>query len=120
VEISMRKTTRTTTLALSAAAALFATGAMMPSANAVPLANPGGMRAAVDDAALLDKVHCRPGWRHHRPSYWRYSNGCRRHHYRGPGVYISPGLSFGWAPGWHGGRHHHRHDHHHGHRGHRR
>ena len=58
-------------------------------ANAVPLGNPNGISAALEDVALTETVHCRPGWRHHAPSRWRNASGCTRRAYRG-GVVVVP------------------------------
>ena len=79
---------RKTLLALSAltAVAIVATAANRTEAS--PLVNPAGLSGAVDELALVDNVHCRPGWRHHNPNRWRRADGCAR---RGADVYVVPG-----------------------------
>jgi hypothetical protein len=72
--------------------------------------------AAINDAAaalqLTEQVHCVPGWSHHRPTSWRFSNGCAR--VAGPAIVVTPGFHH------HRFHHHHRrHHHHHHHRRHR-
>ena len=47
-------------------------------AEASPLGNPGVLSGAVDELAVIDSVHCRPGWRHHEPRSWRRADGCAR------------------------------------------
>jgi len=103
-------------VALSAAAALLAVGSFAQRAEAVPLGNPGGIAAAQEDVATLDKVHCVPGWAHHYPTEWRRRDGCRRYggYYYDPGYYsYGPSVSFGFG-GFRGGRFHGGHFGHHG------
>src|SRR5262245_46768281 len=81
---------RKTLLALSAltAVAIIATAANRTEAS--PLANPAGLSGAVDELALVDNVHCRPGWQHHNPNRWRRADGCAR---GGASVIVAPGRS---------------------------
>src|SRR5687767_3223589 len=83
-ELSMRKTL----LALSALAAVAITASATNRTEAAPLGNPAGLSGAVDELAIVDNVHCRPGWRHHNPNRWRRADGCAR---RGADVYVVPG-----------------------------
>ena len=80
---------RKTLLALSALAAVAITTSVASRTEASPLVNPAGLSGAVDELALVDNVHCRPGWRHHNPNRWRRADGCRRF-YRS-GVIVVPG-----------------------------
>jgi len=73
-------------LAVSAFAAVLAAGALTRS-DAAPLGNPTALAGAVEDVAVVDTVHCRPGFRHHGPNRMRRADGCRR-----PGaVIVVPG-----------------------------
>src|SRR5262245_44261255 len=56
--------------------------------EASPLANPSAISGAIDELAVVDTVHCRPGWAHHNPTRWRRANGCLR---EGGGVVVVPG-----------------------------
>ncbi len=63
-------------LAISGAALVFAAGVATEPANA--LTGPAGLSAAIDNMTALETVHCRPGRRHHVPT-WRYrADGCPR------------------------------------------
>jgi hypothetical protein len=79
---------RNTLLALSAVAAVAITASATNRTQAAPLGNPAGLSGAVDELAIVDNVHCRPGWRHHNPNRWRRADGCAR---RGADVYVVPG-----------------------------
>jgi len=79
---------RKTLLAISALAAMAITTSGTSRTEASPLVNPAGLSGAVDELALVDNVHCRPGWRHHNPNRWRRADGCGR---RGADVYVVPG-----------------------------
>ncbi len=81
---------RKTLLALSALTAVAITATAASRTDAAPLANPAGLSGAVDELALVDNVHCRPGWRHHSPNRWRRADGCAR---GGASVYVVPGRS---------------------------
>lgn len=96
-------------LSVAAVAAMLVSGSMIQRAEAVTIGAPAGMQTAVDDLAVVDRVHCVPGWPHHYPTNWRRRDGCRRH----GGVIVVPGRF------WHGHHHHHR-RHIHVHRGHAR
>ena len=81
---------RKTLLALSALAAVAITASGTSRTEASPLVNPTGLSGAVDELALVDNVHCRPGWRHHNPNNWRRADGCAR---RGASIHVVPGRS---------------------------
>jgi hypothetical protein len=70
-------------LTLAAAAMVLSTGALTADSSAMTLGNAAGIRAAVEDVAVIDQVHCRPGWWHHR---FRPHNGC----FGGRRVFIAP------------------------------
>jgi hypothetical protein len=74
---------------LAAAAALLAAGSLANRADAMPVGDPVGIRAAIDDIAVTDQVHCRPGWWHHR---FRPHDGCffRRRVFYSPFFYHRP------------------------------
>jgi hypothetical protein len=74
--------------ALSALAAVAITASAANRTEAAPLGNPAGLSGAVDELAIVDNVHCRPGFRHHNPNRWRRADGCAR---RGADVYVVPG-----------------------------
>jgi hypothetical protein len=84
---------------LAAVALLITAGLFTGSAKAMTGASPIGLRAAIEDVAVTDQVHCVWGWRHHG---WRYGrprwDGCY-HGYRG---YYVPRLYYG--PRFHGHR----------------
>jgi hypothetical protein len=80
---------RKTLLALSALAAVAITASAASRTDASPLVNPAGLSGAVDDLAIVDNVHCRPGWRHHNPNNWRRADGCVRS--GRSGVIVVPG-----------------------------
>lgn len=77
-------------LALSTFAAAVLVVSAGSRTEAAPLGNPGALTGALEDVAVVDSVHCRPGWRHHRPNDWRRVDGCRRGYSRSD-VYIVPG-----------------------------
>lgn len=81
---------RKTLLALTALTAVAVAATAASRTEASPLVNPAGLSGAVDELALVDNVHCRPGWRHHNPNRWRRADGCAR---RGADVYVVPGRS---------------------------
>jgi hypothetical protein len=69
------------TFALAVAAAAVVTlSAFANPAKAITLSGSDGMRHAIEDTDLTDKVHCRPGWRHHLRR-WGYWDGCYRYNY---------------------------------------
>ncbi len=99
-----------TVVALSAVAAAVIAASAGYRAEASPLAQPGALSGAVEELALVDSVHCRPGWQHHRPNRWRRANGCARGH-----VIVVPGWRWVWRDGVRvrvrvGDRHHGRRD----------
>jgi hypothetical protein len=79
-------------LTIASAATLLAAG-LTTSAGAVTLGNAAGLRPAIEDVAVTDKVHCRWGWQHHR---WRFGHptwdGCYR--FRPYGYYNGPHYGF--------------------------
>jgi hypothetical protein len=69
------------TFALAVAAAAVVTiSAFANPAKAITLSGSDGLRHAIEDTDLTDKVHCRPGWRHHLRR-WGWSDGCYRYNY---------------------------------------
>lgn len=100
-------------LSVAALAAMLVSGSMTQRAEAVTIGSPAGMQGAVDNLAVLDRVHCVPGWPHHYPTNWRRRDGCAR----GGGVVVP---HYGWRRGhWHRHHHHHHRHHHHRHHHHR-
>lgn len=80
-----------------AAATIAAAGMLAKPAAAITLGGADGLRHAIEDTDLVDKVHCRPGWRHHLRR-WGWWDGCYRY-----GYYYRPHVFF------FGHRHLHRH-----------
>ena len=88
---------------LIAAAAVCVAGVSLASrADAGALAGADGLRPALDEMSLAEKVHCRPGRVHHRG--WPH-DGCSRRVYRAPaypaygyGPYAY-GYPYGYGPG---------------------
>src|SRR5262252_2361592 len=74
-----RKSMKTFTLAVAAAAVVTLSAFANP-AKAITLSGSDGLRHAIEDTDLTDKVHCRPGWRHHWNG-WRWTDGCYRYNY---------------------------------------
>src|SRR5712692_7500659 len=74
-------------LIMAAASAVLSAASPTSPANAMTLAAPAAIRAAAEDIAVTDKVHCLPGWLHH---HWWYGyphwDGC----YRYRGVFVAP------------------------------
>jgi hypothetical protein len=69
------------TLALVVAAAtIVGAGLLAKPAAAITLGGADGLRHAIEDTDLVDKVHCRPGWRHHLRR-WGWWDGCYRYNY---------------------------------------
>jgi hypothetical protein len=93
---------------LTGAAIVVSAGALAQPAGAIGLPGTQTMQGAVADSGITDKVHCRPGWWHHR---YRPHDGCFRRNpyygaydyypgYYGPGVGIyTPGIRFGFGVG---------------------
>jgi hypothetical protein len=76
----------------AAAIALLATAFVSAPANAIAISTPAGLRGAIEDVAVTDKVHCVPGWLHHHWTlYGPTWNGCYR--YR-TGLLWAPPLFF--------------------------
>jgi hypothetical protein len=98
---------------LAAAIAIMSAGSLVNSASAMNAGNPGGIRAALDDVAVTDQVHCRWGWLHHNWWYGRpHWDGC--YHGRvivGPRYFFRPRLHsyrvfrFRGGHGFRGGHH---------------
>jgi hypothetical protein len=91
-------------MTLAAMATIVSAGSFTDRADAMTAANPAGIRAALDDVAMTDQVHCVPGWLHHR--WWNgrpHSSGCYRGHVVGPRVFIGPRVYHGRR--FYGGRH---------------
>jgi hypothetical protein len=69
------------TFALAVAAAAVVTlSAFANPAKAITLSGSDGMRHAIEDTDLTDKVHCRPGRPHHLRR-WGWWDGCYRYNY---------------------------------------
>jgi hypothetical protein len=69
------------TLALAiAATAIAATSFFANPAAAITLSGSDGLRHAIEDTDLTDKVHCRPGRLHHLRR-WGWWDGCYRYNY---------------------------------------
>jgi hypothetical protein len=69
------------TFALAVAAAAVVTlSAFANPAKAITLSGADGLRHAIEDTDLTDKVHCVPGYRHHLRR-WGWSDGCYRYNY---------------------------------------
>src|SRR4051812_49623181 len=51
-------------------------------AGAAPFGNPGLLKAAIEESAAFEQVHCVPGWYHHS-----YGDGCYGGGYYGGGYY---------------------------------
>jgi len=94
---------------LTGAAMVISAGLLSQPAGAIGLPGSQSMQAAIADTDVTDKVHCRPGWWHHRH---RPHDGCFRRYryynsydyspgyYYGPGVGIyAPGIQFGFGVG---------------------
>jgi hypothetical protein len=77
---------RRTMLSMTAFAATLMVGSMLSPANASPFGPAAALVGAAEDIAVVDNVHCRPGWRHHEPRRWRRADGCGR-----GGVVVVPG-----------------------------
>ena len=110
-------------LSLAAAAAVLTAGSIVSHADAAGPA-PAGLNRAIADVAVVDKVHCVPGWRHHTPTRWHRANGCARYYRYGVTTYphVTTYPFWGYRTGFY--RHHRvvriqRHRHAHIHRSHR-
>jgi hypothetical protein len=69
------------TFALAVAtAAIVAISTFANPAAAITLCGADGLRHAIEDTSLTDKVHCRPGRPHHLRS-WGWWDGCYRYNY---------------------------------------
>jgi hypothetical protein len=102
-------------LGLAAAATVLTAGAVSSRADAAGPA-PAGLNKAIEEMAVVDKVHCVPGWRHHYPTRWRRATGCARY-YRGYVASYPYAATYPYATFRFGGVHRHRfHRHHRVHR----
>ena len=61
-----------------ATAAVVTLSAFAKPAAAITLSGADGLRHAIEDTDLTDKVHCRPGRPHHLRR-WGWWDGCRRY-----------------------------------------
>src|SRR5262245_20123168 len=96
-------------VAVTAGAAVLAGGSLANRAEAMPAG--AGLRLAIEDTNLTDKVHCRWGYPHHLRS-WGWWDGCYRGYYPYyyyPGYPVGPSFSIVVGPRFH--HHHHRHRH---------
>jgi hypothetical protein len=83
-----------------AAASLAAVG-LTNRADAMAIGNADGIRAAIEDVAVIDQVHCRPGLWHHS---YRPHDGCfRRGFVVGPRFFGGPRFRDGFRGGYRGG-----------------
>jgi hypothetical protein len=79
-------------LSLAAALTILSAGSLMSNrAEAMTLGTPAGVRAAIDEASVVDKVQCRMVW---RCGYW--GCGWRRACFGWPGY----GRPWGWRRPW--------------------
>lgn len=78
-------------LTLIAATGLLVAGSVANRADAATLAQPSGLRAALEDTAMAQQVHCRPGRLHHNWRRGRFrSDGCRVGIGVGPVIVVPP------------------------------
>jgi len=61
-----------------AAATIVGAGLLAKPAAAITLGGADGLRHAIEDTDLVDKVHCRWGWPHHLRR-WGWWDGCYRY-----------------------------------------
>jgi hypothetical protein len=61
-----------------AAATIVGAGLLAKPAAAITLGGADGLRHAIEDTDLVDKVHCRWGWPHHLRR-WGWWDGCSRY-----------------------------------------
>src|SRR4051794_26665936 len=73
-------------------------GLSISQAAAVPLANPGALKFAVEEGSVTEQVHCVPGWYHHS-----YGDGCYGGGYYGGGYYGGRGYYRGYRGVYRGG-----------------
>ena len=91
-------------LTMATAAAVLAAGSLANRADAMTAGNTAGLRAAIDDIAVMDQIHCRPGQLHHtfhRPSSrYRSWDGCygEAPFVGAPPLIVAPPIIIG--PGW--------------------
>ena len=63
----------------AAAIAVLAATILTNRADAMTIGTPAGLRGAIEDVTVIDKVHCVPGWLHHNWSvYGPTWDGCYR------------------------------------------
>jgi hypothetical protein len=72
----MENEMRNLLLAISGGVLVLSTGIATERANA--FVQPGGVLSVIDEMAIVDNVHCRPGRRHHVPTFRYRADGCRR------------------------------------------
>jgi len=89
---------------VTATVAVLAAGSLANRAEAMPAG--AGLHAAIEDANLTDKVHCRWGYQHHLRR-WGWWDGCYRGYY--PYSYYAPGYVVGPSFGIFVGPRFHRH-----------
>jgi hypothetical protein len=75
---------------IAAAVAIVASAALTNRAGAMTMGNPSGIVALIEELALIDQVHCVPGYPHHRPTAWNRRDGCVRRRVIVPPVVIVP------------------------------
>ena len=79
---------------LSGAALVISAGLLSQPAGAIGLPGSQAVQGAVEEGIAVDKVHCRPGWWHHR---FRPHDGCF-----GRYGYYGGGYDYGYYPGYYG------------------
>jgi hypothetical protein len=85
---------------LVGAALVISAGLISQPAGAIGLPGTQSVQGAIAaDGNVIDKVHCRPGWRHHRYG----SDGCyRRYRYYDNYGYYPGYYGYGYGPGFYG------------------
>jgi hypothetical protein len=92
---------RKTVLAIAASLAILTTGSLVANrAEALPLAAPAGLSAAIANTSITEDVAyvCRRRWHHRRHCWWTgYYGG-----WYAPGYYWYRPRYYAWYPGWYG------------------
>src|SRR5262245_17604887 len=94
VFIGMEEAMRRIVLATAATLTILAVGSLVPNrAEAMTVAGPSGLEAAIDDTSLIQDVACRRVWR-----CGTYGCGWRRICWGGPAYYGYGGPDYGGGP----------------------
>jgi hypothetical protein len=92
------ETMRKLIVTIAAAAACLAAVCLTNRADAMTVGSADAIRAAIADVAVIDQVHCRPGFWHHS---FRPHDGCfRRGFIVGPRVFVGPRFRGGFRGGF--------------------